>query len=227
MNIYLVGCGGTGGWLALSLAKTLHPSDTLTLIDKDKIEKHNLDRQLFSEDDIGQFKVEALASTLNTRCKVYAKPEWFTDQTELNRDSVIFSAVDNHPARVAALELADKYKSACFITGNEYTDSEAYRYHWRWQDSALDPRIYYPDLLTDHTGDPLAPCTGEEQVRHPQLAISNGLAAHYAMWLFWWWRQTYKEKAKKTDPVKINSTISGIDMMEVRHMEELYAMRGG
>ena len=64
-NIIIVGCGGTGGFVAESICRLLTGrDDSITLIDHDRVEPHNLLRQNFYKEDIGQFKSRALAERL-------------------------------------------------------------------------------------------------------------------------------------------------------------------
>lgn len=61
----MVGCGGTGGFLAEGLCRILANIDLdLLLIDHDRVEPHNLRRQNFFEGDVGKFKSQVLAERL-------------------------------------------------------------------------------------------------------------------------------------------------------------------
>jgi len=62
--IVVVGCGGTGGFVADGLARLLPRLIDLVLIDMDTVEERNLNRQSFTAADIGLFKSEALAKRL-------------------------------------------------------------------------------------------------------------------------------------------------------------------
>ncbi len=63
-RIVVLGVGGLGGCSALSLACC--GVGEMLLIDGDRVEKSNLNRQiLYTEDDIGKFKVDAAADRLN------------------------------------------------------------------------------------------------------------------------------------------------------------------
>jgi tRNA A37 threonylcarbamoyladenosine dehydratase len=59
LNLYLVGCGGTGSWLAPSLVRMVRlleeddRSVSLTLIDFDIVEAGNIPRQNFIDADLG------------------------------------------------------------------------------------------------------------------------------------------------------------------------------
>ncbi len=65
-RILVVGCGGTGSFVAEGLCRLLLNSDTpLILVDPDRVEPHNLLRQQFFAGDMGKFKSQALADRLS------------------------------------------------------------------------------------------------------------------------------------------------------------------
>lgn len=62
--IFIVGCGGTGGFAATNLFRLLAGTDVpIRLYDGDEVEPKNLKRQQFSLDDVGRNKAIALAET--------------------------------------------------------------------------------------------------------------------------------------------------------------------
>ena len=63
-RIIVVGCGGTGSFVAEGLCRLLKSERTLLLIDHDRVEPHNLLRQNFYDEDLGKFKSQALAERL-------------------------------------------------------------------------------------------------------------------------------------------------------------------
>ena len=64
-KVLVVGCGGTGGYVAEGLCRLLAGSDVpLILIDHDRVEPHNLLRQHFYAADLGKFKAQVLAERL-------------------------------------------------------------------------------------------------------------------------------------------------------------------
>ena len=79
--ITVVGCGGTGGFVAEGLCRLFQGREaTIVLVDHDRVEPHNLLRQNFYPEDVGKFKSQALADRLARayRCpvgySVYAFP---------------------------------------------------------------------------------------------------------------------------------------------------------
>jgi len=190
MVAYVIGCGGTGGWMATLLAKMLGPEDRLVLQDKDRFEQKNMDRQLGCR--VGTNKAQALATTLSrsTRCVIGVEETWFQAGTAIGDASVLFCCADNHRARVACIDYVNAHPDCtAYIAGNEYSSFEAYVYRAFMNGHAvLDPREKYPEIRFDKTGDPLSPsCTGEVLESSPQLALANMQAAAAAgrLWYFW------------------------------------------
>lgn len=67
-TIVLVGCGGTGGFLAEAVCRLLiGRQGSVHLVDPDRVEPHNVARQCFDRSDIGRFKAEVLAERLARR----------------------------------------------------------------------------------------------------------------------------------------------------------------
>lgn len=199
MNAVIIGCGGIGGWLASALVKMMGEGDTLALVDKDKFEKHNRDRQLHC--NLGTCKSDAVRSAIHrhARCEVISyrgfiglpdTDDWFRAKTLAGPDTVWFCGADNHRARLNTLKAADTYGGMAVVCANEYTDAEAYVYLPEWANGPLDPRMYYPEILTDRSDDPVTPpCTGEVLESTPQLALANMSAANYGMWLWYYWSE--------------------------------------
>ena len=64
-TVILVGCGGTGAFLAERLSRVLIGRRArLCLVDHDRVEAHNVARQAFARRDVGRYKVDAVAERL-------------------------------------------------------------------------------------------------------------------------------------------------------------------
>ena len=64
-RITVVGCGGTGGFVAEALCRLYTGRRAeIALVDHDRVEPHNLLRQNFYSQDVGRYKSEALAERL-------------------------------------------------------------------------------------------------------------------------------------------------------------------
>lgn len=184
---FIIGAGGVGSWLTPSLCM-LVGRDKVIVVDGDKLEEKNLNRQLFTTQDIGRNKAEALAD----RYGCGAIPDWFSfGDRAYDEDDVLIVLVDNHPARAAALQTCDYSKCFAILAANETTSSEAYVYKPEWLNTNLDPRIMYPELLTNTDGDPRAAsigCTGTAQEQNRQLVSANVMAASLALHMFVVWQ---------------------------------------
>lgn len=182
---HVIGCGGGGSYLVPLLCKMVPPPQ-IVLWDGDTLEKRNLDRQLFSPDDIGKNKAEALAA----RHGATARPQFFSSAAHtFNAVDWIFSCVDNHAGRREILSACDRDVCRAILCGNEYEDAEAMYYQPEWAGTNADPRVVYPDIRTSTAGDPLAPegCTGEAQTAAPQLALANNIAITLGLQLWYLW----------------------------------------
>jgi PRTRC genetic system ThiF family protein len=70
-DVLVVGCGGTGGFVAEGLCRFLPESYRIVLQDYDRVEERNLLRQNFFASDLGKFKAQALAERLSNN---YRRP---------------------------------------------------------------------------------------------------------------------------------------------------------
>ncbi len=111
LKIYLVGCGGTGSWLAPHLVRlarflreTRQMQVRLTFIDPDTVEMKNVFRQNFGEAEVGGHKAELLAlryaAAWGQSIQVHNTPfDKGLVQLEYGDLSVIVGCVDNAAAR--------------------------------------------------------------------------------------------------------------------------------
>lgn len=95
------GAGGIGSWLTFFLTRAgFRP----LLYDFDSVETHNLSGQLFRQEDIGKYKVDAVASIINTfdGGQVDIMNSAFTKDSPSHH--FMFSAFDNMAARRVMFE---------------------------------------------------------------------------------------------------------------------------
>lgn len=189
--LVVIGCGGVASYLLPALLRTVH-AEKVVLHDGDTLEDRNLDRQLFAAEQIGMNKAEALAQLLRKQfpdIMIDVEPQYFHEGTYVEFGSTMIICVDNHTARKNALLVADQQQCMVVIAGNEYTDAQGMAYFPEWRGTQRDPRVRYPELLTDRSEDPRRPesCQGAAQQRNPQLAMANFGAANFALWLLWFW----------------------------------------
>lgn len=196
---YVIGAGGVGSWLTPALCLLIGP-DKVTVVDGDTLEEKNMNRQLFKKEHIGNNKAYALSSLYH--CSY--QPEYYSmGRFFVGEEDWLIVCADNHPARRAALNEADARSCRVIIAANETHSAEAYYYNRGWRGGDLDPREYYPELLTGNDGDPLAQaigCTGEAQEQNPQLVTANFMAASLAMQLFVVWQLEARKLNSETIP---------------------------
>lgn len=97
-NIILAGVGGIGSYVGFLLAR-MKPA-TLFIYDPDAVEIVNMSGQLYSRDDIGHFKVNALLRMINKYCdyhSVFAVSERFDES--IDASDIMICGFDNMAAR--------------------------------------------------------------------------------------------------------------------------------
>lgn len=213
---YVIGCGGIGSWIAPSLC-LLVGSKNVYLVDGDILEEKNLNRQLFDPSFIGKSKSSALHARYG--CP-FIEQYYSFGSIPHSSDDWLFVCADNHPARLAALRACDHFGCKAIIAANETSSSEAYFYTPKWKDTLLDPRVYYPEILTDHANDPQRPggCTGEAQKQNPQLVSANFAAAALAQNLYVLWGMKSASITRESlprMPFHYRSNISRLEHIEV------------
>jgi molybdopterin/thiamine biosynthesis adenylyltransferase len=212
---YIIGAGGGGSWLCPSLC-LLVGKENVTVIDGDTLEEKNLNRQLYSADQVGQFKAEALANKYG--CD-WRNDWYYTGLLNLDARDWLLVCVDNMPARKAALESCDFYKSRAIFAANEVTSAEAYLYDPKWIDGGLDPRKYYPEILSEKSGDPRAAaigCTGAAQVATRQLVSANFMSAALVQHIYVAWAlegETLSAEARQHLPHRLIANLSRLQTL--------------
>lgn len=158
---YVVGCGGTGGFVAEDLARILPRDRTLYLIDHDRVEDRNRERQNFYPEDVGKFKSEVLGERLaikyQRRIGYSVMP--FTNQLMANLrtdyiERLYIGCVDGAPGRIE-LSKACRYNQWWLDSGNgDYTGQvligninsteELKSYNERYAKEAPNKPLYLP-----------------------------------------------------------------------------------
>lgn len=117
-TVTVVGCGGTGGFVAESLGRLLPPRARLALVDHDRVEEANLGRQNFTWEDLGQFKSEALANRIS---KAHTLPVAYSTlqvgMTQLHYPGIVVGCVDNGLARSEIAKRVGLRSSLTFVGG--------------------------------------------------------------------------------------------------------------
>lgn len=223
MRIYIIGAGGVGSWLTPAMCMLVKPED-ITVVDGDTLEKKNLSRQLFGVELIGMNKSSALAAAYSCECI----PKYFMcGDFQTERDDWMMCCVDNNVGRLSILESCDIYGTKAIFGSNEVTSAEAFYYDPQWKDGPHDPRIYYPEMKTELSGDPMARsigCTGEAQKKNIQLVSANISAMSLMLQLFGIWqldRSKFTKEVVRHLPYQLIQNQTKFETMTINKKEEL------
>ena len=132
-RIHIIGCGSVGSVVAENLAR--FGITRMMLYDFDTVEPRNLANQMFTQNDVGRLKVEALADMLHRinpeiDNDLVLVPKGYTGQ---KLSGYVFLCVDNIDLR---REIATANKSNTFIKGmfdfrTGLTDAQHYAADWK------------------------------------------------------------------------------------------------
>jgi molybdopterin/thiamine biosynthesis adenylyltransferase len=109
--VTVIGCGASGSWLVLALAKL--GITNITVYDYDVVEEHNIPNQAFGVEQVGMLKVGALSDMLQSQVglkePIKIKAEEFKTQ---RLSGIVFLMVDSMKARKEIWDASIKMKSA-------------------------------------------------------------------------------------------------------------------
>lgn len=206
--VMVVGVGGTGGNFAKEFAryasfyKKQGQFIKMILIDGDKVESKNQERQPFIAEDVQQGKALTLANAINDSFdgleEVLAYPHYIEDKAQLEdlfssvkmydgtsdkSIPVIVGAVDNHRARQC---LYDFYCSRddvfWYDSANEFSVGEVViSARLNGCDIGWDRTKYFPDVLTDDSPSASELSCGVVNISSPQHLATNLMAANLVL----------------------------------------------
>ncbi|HRY14773.1 MAG TPA: PRTRC system ThiF family protein, partial [Candidatus Competibacteraceae bacterium] len=193
----LIGVGGTGshlfgGLLALdhALRALDHPGGLhVTVYDPDRVSAHNIGRQAYWPQDVGQNKAETLVQRANLIMGLdwRAVPQRFPAQAdELSAYDLIVTAVDQAQVRaqigqaVSPFAYPGRPPILWLDTGNSATQAQVIFGHWRHPDrAAWIPNVFqlYPELATrDDRAQRQPSCSAAESLTRQWLPINRLVA---------------------------------------------------
>lgn len=179
----IVGAGGIGCYLAPMLCRLMD----VVIIDGDKYEKKNVERQfpaLLSDGNKARVLAEMLApTTLNkvTQIEGFLKGIEIISESAFEGVDIIFGAVDNNKSRRLIEEVCLGLEIPAIIAGNEHEHGEAH---------LIAPGLHSPFDHFDFPDNQPTPwgCNTDAALdENPQTAIANMLAAGAAMHLYISW----------------------------------------
>jgi molybdopterin/thiamine biosynthesis adenylyltransferase len=187
-KVIVIGCGGIGSWLIPPLLRFLMAAKwkgQVHLIDGDRYEIKNEDRQDFTEEGRGQNKAEAQAIMYVPRYPtmfISAHSEYVSDDNVdslIVNDSVVFVCVDNHPARARIDRRASQLDTVCVISaGNEESDGNVTVSLRRSGMTISEPLVVrHPEVGETKEHDRAAGCEDLIEEGNIQLLSTNFMAA--------------------------------------------------
>ena len=131
-RIHIIGCGSVGSTVAENIVR--FGITKITLYDFDYVEPHNIANQMFTQEDVGRLKTEALANLLykinpDTRQNIKLQSEGYSNQ---KMSGYVFLCVDSIELR---REIAMQYKDSQYIKAmfdfrTRLTDAQHYAADW-------------------------------------------------------------------------------------------------
>jgi len=185
-NFIVVGVGGVGSNLAAPLARLIsyakgeneEPSK-ITFIDGDTVEKKNLTRQDFIQQDIGKPKAEAIVTAIALHGVDVDFVPAYVDKDNVGKyitdGSIVIVGVDNNVSKHLIQEHCCTLANVILIVGGNETYDGDVSVYWRKDGIDLLPPIWHDqpqikDPEDEHPKD--AHCT-DEYVEDPQLFATN------------------------------------------------------
>lgn len=194
----VVGAGGTGTFFLKEVSRyiaslgTRSPIDRMTIIDGDIVERKNMDRQCFQEEDIGLYKASVMADLLNTAFSLSWQPKALYLESEeqiiISNSKktgkklslpVIIGCVDNHPCRMVMERFFNSCDSCIYLdSANEYMSGEVV-FSIKLNGKVLSPlrSSYFPEVKNTQKSRSEMSCT-ELNMVSPQHIAANMTAGN-------------------------------------------------
>lgn len=200
-QLLVVGTGGTGsyflkefGAILASLKKESNLSFSLAIIDGDRVEHKNLDRQNFFKDDIGQHKALVLAEALREHygIEVTAYPFYIDSAGQMKKIfdqmpkpyykktlPILIGSVDNHRARQEMEKWFRKTPSCIWLdAANEFRNGEVVA-AMKKNGVLISPSrpYYFPEIMRSREKRASELSCGVINQSSPQHRVTNMAAA--------------------------------------------------
>ena len=197
-TVFIIGVGGTGGYLAAPIARLVayHQATQdakVVFIDGDEFEEHNATRQIVGPSQIGLNKAKAMVDFCsfqglnNVECKEdFISMTSFIPLLNQSRTPLIICSVDNDATRhdvIAAIEMACKEKDFFFITPGNSDGTEDVKGQTLWfgrcngESVGMDPTLVYPNIKEPIDSVPHKGSCALNAPSRPQLISANFMAA--------------------------------------------------
>ena len=187
-DILCVGAGGTGGNVVKEIIPLLLKNKglTLTVIDGDRVEEKNLERQAFAHNDLLGFKSMVLVEKIVTsypelKGRVTAVTNYIDTPDQIpsgNNYPVLIGAVDNHRARQVLVSWFGSQQDGIWIdSANEFDYGEVV-ISIRANGKLISPlrSDIFPEVLTDSSPSASELSCGVVNKTTPQHQVTNLVA---------------------------------------------------
>lgn len=153
--VTIAGCGAIGSWTAIFLGRM--GVKNFRLVDKDRIEIHNISTQFFTPQNLGQYKVRALQQELYRLCKARCEvhPVILDDANAgslLSNCDLVICSFDNQKSRQIVKKTSLELGIPCLFSA--MSGEHAY-FEVIWAENYMPPEDN-PELEFDPCSYPLA-----------------------------------------------------------------------
>lgn len=189
-----IGLGGIGSFLVNIMAKYCNydfkekenfKNIEFILIDGDKYEPKNQNRQFFEN---GNFDVNKAESKVNELTLIYpeiyfkAIDEFITQENVsqyIQENDIVFSCVDQHISRKIISDWVSELNDVLLISGGNELTTTTVQIHYRKEVKDLTPKItkYHPEIENPDDKHPNDMSCEELSNVEPQLIFTNALVA--------------------------------------------------
>ena len=160
LHVVVVGSGGTGTYFLKEFCRFIAGGHTLikklTIVDGDVVEAKNMERQAFSEEDIGFNKAAVMADVLSSAfdLDIESYDEYLTELKDLEAMfsgsslPVIVGCVDNHACRLLLEKFFNTHDNVIYLdSANEFSTGEVI-FAYKKDGKVLSPcrSHYYPEI---------------------------------------------------------------------------------
>lgn len=196
-DAFLIGVGGTGGFLSAPLARLFayHPATqntSVTFIDGDEFEEKNMTRQIVGPTQVGLNKARAMMDFcsfqgLNNVATVedFISFSSFSPMVNRSERPLIVCAVDNDATRADVIKTLERQenKDFFFITPGNSDGLEDVRGQALWwgrvngEPVGINPALVYPNIENPEDTIPHKGSCALHAPSRPQLIAANHMAA--------------------------------------------------
>ena len=206
MSVLVVGTGGTGGYVIKELSRYLAArkdgpvSVRFAVCDGDIVEKKNLDRQCFLEEDVGLKKAVILSQAVKEsfQLEISAYPDYIEEAEDIGkifksmesasfgfqkRYRILVGCVDNHRARQAMEKYYKSVDDIMYVdAANEIRSGEVVTSYRIEKKHFGKPRsFYFPEVSRDRGKKASEKSCSEINLSEPQHILTNMMAGQITL----------------------------------------------